>query len=660
MNSICVCLQIDFSLTQPRAEDMESVYQKYIKGILSFLYANPKVFVSVSFTGPQLAWLDEKHPECIRLLSDLTSRKQVEILGGGYYLPLFPLLLPVDRSGQIEKLTSLLAATVGKRPRGMNLCGSVWDPSLITTLQSCNMEYVHLESSLIPSGRTKYLPVITGEQGKTVKILPTYREFIPFAAELYDAWLKRITQAAKKELSKKTEARAIMTIPFSAQEFSSFMGSPACIAISDEKVAAASNGVDLVLPQQYLKTAQSFVVTYVPAGMSTALAQWATVPYQQGKVNGQFPLTIHDYLNVYPQNRRLYERMMHLSMLISQYHGDKARRQTSREKLWLSQAGWSYVTLPYGMPAVAQMRQLSYQALNDADDVIHEEDARESMTSYDYNADGLNEYVCSMEKYTAVISLKAGSITELDVRKGGGNYAANLSRIEEFDGVTDSYQRGIFVEHLFESQEKKKYLSLEPAGNGIFSRVQFVEKKFDSKRHEVQMEGRGEFSSMQLPVILRKNYIASSSGILVQYILKNDSPLPLKALFVVESNFAQTVFADTPQSEYEAELVHDNQREELSLNKTTGYDSGVSTLLLTNAANKTSFVFEPNENSGFALLPVQFKRPHKDIQPVQTSETFCVSFFWDVDLPAGREMEKNVSISFVSARKKTRPRKNSQ
>ena len=89
-----------------------------------------------------------------------------------------------------------------------------------------------------------------------------------------------------------------------------------------------------------------------------------------------------------------------------------------------------------------------------------------------------------------------------------------------------------------------------------------------------------------------------------------------------------------------------------------GIASGV--MLLTNAANKTSFVFEPNENSGFALLPVQFKRPHKDIQPVQTSETFCVSFFWDVDLPAGREMEKNVSISFVSARKKTRPRKNSQ
>ena len=59
------------------------------------------------------------------------------------------------------------------------------------------------------------------------------------------------------------------------------------------------------------------------------------------------------------------------------------------------------------------------------------------------------------------------------------------------------------------------------------------------------MEGRGEFSSDQLPVVLRKNYIASSSGIIVQYILKNDSPLPLKALFVVESNFAQTIFADT-------------------------------------------------------------------------------------------------------------------
>ena len=187
MNSICVSLQIDFSLSQQPVDDMESFYQKSIKGILSFLYANPKVCVSTSFTGPQLSWLEEKHPESIRLLSELTSRKQVEMLGGGYYSPLFPLLLPVDRSAQIEKLTSLLASTVGKRPRGMNLCGSVWEPSLITTLQSCNMEYVHLESSLIPSGRTKYLPVISGEQGKTLKILPTYREFIPFSAELAES-----------------------------------------------------------------------------------------------------------------------------------------------------------------------------------------------------------------------------------------------------------------------------------------------------------------------------------------------------------------------------------------------------------------------------------------------------------------------------------------
>ena len=71
-------------------------------------------------------------------------------------------------------------------------------------------------------------------------------------------------------------------------------------------------------------------------------------------------------------------------------------------------------------------------------------------------------------------------------------------------------------------------------------------------------------------------------------------------------------------------------------------------------------MFEPNEDAGFALLPICFNRPHKDTQPVQTAQTLCVSFFWDVDLPAGREMEKTVSISFVSARKKTRPRKNNQ
>ena len=119
----------------------------------------------------------------LQILRELTSRHQVEVLGGGYYSPIFPLLFPVDRSGQIEKMSALLRATVGKRPRGMTLFGSIWDPSLVTTFQSCGMEYVLLDSTLVPSSCKCCYPLITSEQGKTLKVLPLRSDFLPLSGE---------------------------------------------------------------------------------------------------------------------------------------------------------------------------------------------------------------------------------------------------------------------------------------------------------------------------------------------------------------------------------------------------------------------------------------------------------------------------------------------
>src|SRR5574344_2286263 len=171
---------------------LEKNYQSVYKQIISFLYAHPKCKFSFSFSGWQLSYYKQNHPEAIKILGELTGRHQVEVLGGGYYTPVLPLLFPVDRSGQIEKLTSELRATIGKRPRGMELFESIWDPSLVTTMQTCGMEYVQLDSTLIPEAKNLFCPLISSEQGKTIKILPVYTDLQPDGAESADEWVSRI------------------------------------------------------------------------------------------------------------------------------------------------------------------------------------------------------------------------------------------------------------------------------------------------------------------------------------------------------------------------------------------------------------------------------------------------------------------------------------
>ena len=160
-------------------EEFEEKYQNIYKNMVSFLFEEPDSRFSLSFSGPLFSWIDREHSEFTQLLSKLIGKKQTEILGSGYYNPVFPLLFPQDRSGQIDLMTAECRRCVGKRPRGMTVFNSVWDNSLVPCFQSCGMEYLFLDSSLIPKEKQCYLPLLLTEQGKSISLLPVSREFIP-------------------------------------------------------------------------------------------------------------------------------------------------------------------------------------------------------------------------------------------------------------------------------------------------------------------------------------------------------------------------------------------------------------------------------------------------------------------------------------------------
>ncbi|HNR81663.1 MAG TPA: hypothetical protein PKK37_04460, partial [Candidatus Pacearchaeota archaeon] len=51
------------------------------------------------YSGIVLQWIEENHPEFILLLEEMSGRRQIELLGGGYYSPLFPILQLSDKVG---------------------------------------------------------------------------------------------------------------------------------------------------------------------------------------------------------------------------------------------------------------------------------------------------------------------------------------------------------------------------------------------------------------------------------------------------------------------------------------------------------------------------------------------------------------------------------
>ncbi len=660
MIRLCITLKGDTSSAND-CISLEGNYQSCFKHLLTFLYANSSFSISIAFTGDQLLFYERKHPESISILRELISRKQIEIIGGGYYSPIFPLLFPVDRSGQIEKMNTLFRSSIGKRPCGLEIFGSIWDSSLITTFQSCGMEYVLLDSTLIPPKQLAFYPLIVNEQGKTLKVFPVFNELRPLEIESDDAWIMRIKKFINTSYEDDcireydSSADKVIAISFTLEEFAIFMKSSSFESIRTIADGTSENGhsVKLDLPGSYLKTATSFIPTYIPAGMNLEISKWANRAFEKMDNNGHFPLTIYDFLNTYPQNRKLYERMMYLSMIISQCKGgDKMRKQAASESLWEAQCGTNYVNPTLGLPAIAEKRQQAFRMLNEAERFIREASKKftESLCAYDYNGDGLNEYACQMENYHVVISLNGGMISDFNLLKSSANYAASLSRIEKFDEISDTYKRGLFVEHLGELSDLEDYISSRKSISPLFSNVQFKERKFEAKRKEIYLEGKGLFSLMNLPVTLRKNYIFSSSGISVQYILRNESPLELKGFFAIELNFAQTGFdqRNGESMQYSTEIIHDGNRISLNEEKKINENTGISFLQIKDNADKIIFVIEPNEESGLVSSVIKFARPVDSMEPREISYTYSTSLYWNISLGPGMEKEKTVNLSIVN------------
>ncbi|HUV08568.1 MAG TPA: 4-alpha-glucanotransferase, partial [Spirochaetia bacterium] len=124
----------------------EQSYQASFKPFLSALNRFPDFFAVLHYSGILLEWLEKNHPEFMMLLSDMVSRKQVELLTGGFYEPVLPLIPNHDKLGQIEKMTTFLRAHFGRRPRGCWLTERIWDSSLASTLNTSGIEYTFLNN----------------------------------------------------------------------------------------------------------------------------------------------------------------------------------------------------------------------------------------------------------------------------------------------------------------------------------------------------------------------------------------------------------------------------------------------------------------------------------------------------------------------------------
>ena len=144
--------------------------------------------LTVHCSGTLLDALKVRARRTFDLLGRLVADRRVELLGGGYYEPILPLLPDWDKVGQIQALSQFIRSNFGVAPRGMWLAERVWEPQLPRLLREAEMDFVLVDDShfaltgLDPEKLGGYY--LTEEQGATVAVFPIdqrLRYLVPFA-----------------------------------------------------------------------------------------------------------------------------------------------------------------------------------------------------------------------------------------------------------------------------------------------------------------------------------------------------------------------------------------------------------------------------------------------------------------------------------------------
>ncbi|MDR1447294.1 MAG: DUF1926 domain-containing protein [Treponema sp.] len=393
-------------------EDFQDLYEKELKPMLTALYKFPRINMTLHYSGVLLQWVTRNRPEFSMLIKDLLRRKQVELLGGGFYEPLLPLLPLTDKIGQIEMLTASLRRQFGKRPLGCWLPAFAWEQNLVGPLNNSGMLYTFLDESQFTAargeadpGKTGYVPCFTEDQGKLITVFPVASRFhASYGTGLISSALKKMQDTLSGGGNDAVVSLFPAMVPGDGESPEFFYHR------IFEEFSRAGDNVEYTSPGKQLKTAVCYEKLYFPSSIASEKDENAYLPRQA--------------LLDYPETNSIYTRMMFTHVLISQLRGDKSRKRTAREEFWKAQGcDVFYNGKDGGGISRKTVRQAAYRALLEAEKITREKGTFvPSLSIFDLDMDGRGECLFQGEKINCYIRSRGAAVFELDYLPRPWNY----------------------------------------------------------------------------------------------------------------------------------------------------------------------------------------------------------------------------------------------
>ncbi|MBM4072880.1 MAG: DUF1926 domain-containing protein [Planctomycetes bacterium] len=578
----------------------EQTYQDSYGPFLDLMEQYPEVPISLHTSGCLMEWLAEHRNEYLDRLRRLVASGQVEILGGGFYEPILPMIPSRDRVGQIATYSSYLEDLFSTRIRGMWIPERVWEQNLVADIVDAGIEYTVLDdfhfkqAGLEEADLTGYY--LSEDEGKLLRVFPNcekLRYLIPWKDP-------EETFAYLGELARQVPDAVVVC----ADDGEKFGGWP------ETHRHVFSNGwlrrffdglrnhcswIRLCTFSQALDETRPMGRIYLPDSSYREMTEWALpVPRLQAytKLVQSLGESAHgqqikrflrggfwrNFKVKYPETQEMYARMMQVSQRLAEAGKPSDRSlRSAYQDLYRAQCNCPWWHGAFGGLYLPHLRHAVYHHLIAAENALLEsfprtDDWTEVQTA-DFNLDGNDEVCLCNNRLAAFFAPQAGgSLYELDLRVIRHNLLASLSRRPEVYHETilkhvrgeshnagpgipdrvilkqaglenqiqyDGYLRKSLIDHFFAPGARLE----DVAGNSVREVGDFVGAAYETRVQKtsdgahLMMHRNGQAGGIRVNVRKEIRIRPEADDLEIHYVLE-DMPRDLKVRFAVEFQFA--------------------------------------------------------------------------------------------------------------------------
>lgn len=443
----------------------EAAYRDSYWPFLEVLEDYPDIPFCLHTSGSLIEWLVDRKPEYVERLCRFVRRGQVEILGGGFYEPILPMIPPRDRIGQIRGYSEYLRELFACDVRGMWIAERVWEQSLVADLVDAKIEYTILDDFHFRKAGLRRETLVghylTEDQGKLLCVFPgseAARYLIPFRdvgevigyfgsihertpeahvvfaddGEKFGSWPE-----TKRHVYEQGWLRRFLD---ALREHGHWI-EPVTLAHAMDSTEPAGK---IYLPDCSYREMTEWALPSDEAAVYPSLWHEAD-QHPRGRELRQFLQAGHwrNFKIKYPETADMYARMMEVSERLhnlcdSEWSalGDSGLYR-ARVALYRAQCNCAYWHGAFGGLYLPHLRNAVYENLIEADNRIEEFERGKAPVSLsvmdrDWNLDGAVEVRLANSHVAVYVAPKTGGqVYELDVRAARVNLGASLARRPE-------------------------------------------------------------------------------------------------------------------------------------------------------------------------------------------------------------------------------------